>query len=192
VSVSDSEARRPYVATRSCYVRYAGPPVLVTAYYVLQRFIDLGPSGRLQIGTHRFTLQGIPPDQMLLSQRHDLVALALDNDDLSAIGKEMLPATQIAYQRVVAGQLVAFVGFPGYWKEIRDGREVGLGSYEFFGPVRTIEPDQFSLLVEPSYEIAVATTRATLKSWRDARFGRSEWRAHLLYRGNTSTRGLDL
>jgi hypothetical protein len=157
LSVFEAVARVPEMAS-GILLNSPDGPVLITAGHVLQRFLDLGPNGRLQIGAHKFTVQGVPRELMKFSPNCDLAGLKLETEDLKSVGKDSLPLAQIRYSSVEEGELVAFVGYPGYWKEPR-GNQIGAGSYEFFGPVRTVEPHQFSILVDSTYEMRVATTR---------------------------------
>lgn len=152
LSVFDAETRAPETASGIVLTSHRGL-LLVTAGHVLKRVLSLGGSGRLQIGADRFTLAGVPTSLISFSPLHDIAALRLDGPDLDAIGKEPLHFGEVASKRVAEGDLVAFVGYPGYWKRHTSENEFGLGSYEFFGPVRTVEPDQFSLLADSTYEI---------------------------------------
>jgi hypothetical protein len=158
VSVFSSVERIPEMAS-GIIVESRPGPVLVTAAHVLARFLSLGPNGRLQIGAHRFTLQSVSPTLIHFDRALDIATLALEPADLEPIGKEALPLSQIASTSVTEGTLVAFVGYPGQWKQPGKCEEVSLGYYEFFGPVRTVEPDQFSLLIDSTYEIRITTTR---------------------------------
>jgi len=158
VSVFDADERIPELATGSL-IACAEGPVLVTAAHVLHRHLDLATAGRLQIGANRFTLHSLPEHLIHFSKTRDIAAVLLDEDDLPEIGKEPFPFPEIAASGVEGNDLVAFVGYPGQWKDLSRSPTVSLGFYEFFGPVRTVEDDQFSILVEPWYEFRTTTTR---------------------------------
>jgi hypothetical protein len=158
VSVFDAGERIPELATGSL-IAYAEGPVLVTAAHVLHRHLDLANAGRLQIGTNRFTLHSLPKHLIHFSETHDIAAVLLDEDDLPEIGKEPFSFSELAASPVKENDLVAFVGYPGQWKDLSRSPTIFIGSYEFFGPVRTVEDDQFSILVEPWYEFRTTTTR---------------------------------
>ena len=159
LSVFRVETRNPELATGILLDSPRGL-LLVTAGHVVQRFLALGAPGRLQIGVHRFTLQSIASESVRFSGKHNVVAINLESSDLDAIRKDALPFNRVASLPVSEGDLVAFVGYPGYWQEVRVN-DVGLGSYEFFGPVRTVEPEQFSILIDTTYEIRLTTRRRT-------------------------------
>jgi len=163
LSVFDSGERVPEMAT-GIVVGASDGPILITAGHVLHRFISLGTAGRLQLGDNRFTLQNVPVQLIRFSRFHDMGALKLELSDLLSIGKSVFPLNEIATSDVREGDLVAFVGYPGQWKQSQESGEVSLGSYEFFGPVRTVEPDQFSILVDSTYEIRTMTKRLGFSS----------------------------
>jgi hypothetical protein len=162
VSVFDSRELVPELAT-GLLIRITPGLVLVTAAHVVKRYLELGPHGRLQIGAHRFTLQNFPPELLRFSRDHDVASVILEENDLEPIGKDAIQLSQIASSPVAEGALVAFVGYPGQWKSPGIAPHVSLGYYEFYGPVRTVETDQFSILVEPRYEIRITTTRPNFK-----------------------------
>ncbi len=158
VSVFDADERIPELATGSL-IACAEGPVLVTAAHVLQRHLELAAKGRLQVGANRFTLHSLPECRIHFSKTRDIAAVLLEEGDLPEIGKEAFPFSEFAGSPVEERDLVAFVGYPGQWKDLSRSPSVSLGTYEFFGAVRTVEDDQFSLLVEPTYEFRTTTTR---------------------------------
>jgi hypothetical protein len=131
---------------------------LVTAGHVVKHLLSLGGNGRLQLGTDGFTYESIPGHCITISRSHDLAAVTIHPSDSDRIGTDLLPFTRVAKLPVLESQWVAFVGYPGDWKHLKQKAWGSMGSMEVVGPVRTAESDQFSILVDPSYKVGLKTT----------------------------------
>jgi len=157
LSVFDSVGRQPELAT-GAIVRTKAGACLITARHVIDRFLQLGHHGRLQIGRDRYVLSDIPVGQVSVGRTVDIASIQLTLEQAKETSQAILSWSEVGVDLVEEGTLVAFVGYPGSWKRMKSDASIGIGSYEFFGFVQTVERDQFSVRVDERHEISVRTS----------------------------------
>jgi hypothetical protein len=156
LAVFDSVLREPELAT-GALVFTEGGPCLLTARHVINRFLQLGNQGRLQIGRNGHVFSGIPSERISIGHRIDMASIRLTLKEAEATEQPMLTWSDVRLDCVEEGTLVAFVGYPGSWKRQQPTGSIGIGSYEFFGFVQTVELDQFSVRVDERHDFALKT-----------------------------------
>jgi hypothetical protein len=153
-----SVERKPRLATGTIVQSKAGA-CLLTAGHVLRHLLELEDHGRLQIGRDQSVLDHVSPASMTIGRAVDIGCLRLSGSQVAQLALPVLPWDDVSREKVQQGVLVAFIGYPGCWKRERPDGVVGIGSYEFFGFVQTVENDQFSVRVDDTHEVFVRTTR---------------------------------
>src|SRR5215203_4391374 len=156
LAVFDAVLREPELAT-GALVLTKGGPCLLTARHVINRFLQLGSQGRLQIGRDGYVFSSIPVERISLGRRIDIASIRLTIKEAEETGQPMLTWSDIRLDYVEEGTLVAFVGYPGSWKRQQPTGSIGIGSYEFFGFVQTVELDQFSVRVDEGQDFVFKT-----------------------------------
>lgn len=145
--------RKPQTAT-GLILETRGGLALATAAHVIKGYVELGEKARLQVGHKGYVLKDLSDDRIKLSSRVDLGLIGLTAEDLEAIGWPVLPMNRISASRPRRLDLLAYVGFPGCWKEFLCSHEIQLTSFKCNGTVETVEPDQFSIRIDDHrYEV---------------------------------------
>jgi hypothetical protein len=156
LAVFDSVLREPELAT-GALVLTKGGPCLLTAGHVINRFLQLGSQGRLQIGREGHVFSRIPVERISIGRRIDIASIRLTLEEAKATELPILTWSDVRPDCVEEGTLVAFVGYPGSWKRQQPTGSIGIGSYEFFGFVQTVELDQFSVRIDDRHDFALKT-----------------------------------
>ena len=122
---------------------------LVTCRHVLEKYVELGERGRIQLGSSRMTVIMPSNDRIKLSDDCDLGLVILDQE---LVAEHKLPTIYGGYlclTSVVPGDFVAFAGYPSDLFVQTAPKVISVKSSGVFGVVRTVQDDQFSLLVNP-------------------------------------------
>ena len=151
------ERLTPSLAT-GAIIETRGELRLVTAAHVFHALLALGEQGRLQIGMHGDTVQ-------LANDR--AIRFAPDGVDLAWLplpgrveDTVPIPGDSVSSSPPDIDDVVAFVGYPGAFKARTPGTDrVNIGTSEHVLRVRTVEGDQFSMLVDETHTFGAASKR---------------------------------
>lgn len=146
VIVFDAKTREFQTATGVLIETKLGV-ILATAGHVIEDFSGRGIDGRLQIGRTGFVIKDVDAQRIKIDKKVDFGAISLNPEEVIMTGAKILTSGHISTKDVRQLDLVAYVGFPGCYKERVTEKLVNLKRFTLVGAVTTVEPDQFSLRI---------------------------------------------
>ncbi len=150
----------PQMATGSL-IDIDGSAWLVTAGHVLAEFRSRGKNAALQVGrTPNVIIRGNDSRPCSFSEKPDVGAIAIHRDEVEGVGSQIISTDEVVAKPVRRFELVAFLGFPGAGKVIVGNRQLSLTRAERLATVTTVEPDQFSIRLNPATHEMEGSTEA--------------------------------
>jgi hypothetical protein len=140
--------REPQTATGTV-IDQGGNYFLATAGHVIDGLQAHGEDGRIQIHTNGKVLGNLETRLTLRSKVIDIGAISLTKDEVEILGARPIALNEIPREPLKINDLLAYSGYPGSLKKIKSRSNISLVRVSFIGSVDTIEPDQFSLRIDP-------------------------------------------
>ncbi|MFH6786301.1 MULTISPECIES: hypothetical protein [Methylobacterium] len=147
ILVFDSAKQKVNTATGTI-IRTAKGALMATAGHVIEEFVGLGDTGRMQIGGMGYVLKNISADRIKIARNVDFGVIHLTDDDALGAKWSIFPDSNLHFDGVQQMDLVAYVGFPGCWKKIESAKTMVMGRLFCVGAIETIEQDQFSIRID--------------------------------------------
>jgi hypothetical protein len=148
VIVFDAKKREPQTAT-GAVIDQGGKYFLATAGHVIDELKALGEDGRIQIHMNGKVLGNMASRPIHRSKKLDIGVIALTKDEVETLDNQPIVLEEIPQEPVQVYDLLAYTGYPGSLKKVEDRSNIYLGRVSFIGAVETIEPDQFSVRIDP-------------------------------------------
>lgn len=121
---------------------------LVTAKHVIQRLEEWGVQGRMQIGGEAFVIPTPPSIRIRKARSLDVGMIMLDREIVAMNAWPVIGPDSLSNRPVRYGDLTAYIGFPGATKSFSPEGNF-LSPLEFAAMIETVEPDQFSMRLDP-------------------------------------------
>lgn len=148
IIVFHTKEREPQTATGTV-IDQGGNYFLATAGHVIDGLQAHGEDGRIQIHKSGKVLKNIANRLILRSKVLDIGAISLTKDEVATLDARPIVLGEILQEPLKINDLLAYSGYPGSLKKIQSHSNISLVRVSFIGSVDTIEPDQFSLRIDP-------------------------------------------
>ncbi|WP_109852276.1 hypothetical protein [Aquimarina sp. AU58] len=119
-----------------------------TAGHVIQKYLEFGDLGRIQIGGNGYVLKSIPNESIKINKKNDFGLIFLPDEHFKK-NKDwnILPIENISFNPPRVMDLVVFSGYPGTMRK-KHNKLISQGKFSLIGTIESAEYDQFSIRVD--------------------------------------------